>query len=74
MQSETDLEKDLVGKQGGSKPLLTLESDDCYKDYEVLKGLGVNFIDKPEQQPWGIAVSFKDLYGNLIYLCQSSVN
>lgn len=70
MLAETDQEKALVGKQGASKPFITLESTDCYKDYEQLKAAGIHFDEEPAQQPWGIAVGFKDLYGNVLYICQ----
>lgn len=70
MQAETPQEKALVGKQGGDKPLFCVESTDCKKDYEKLSGLGVAFESKPQEEPWGISASFKDLYGNHIYMCQ----
>lgn len=63
-------EKALVGKQGAGKPFLTLESNDCIKDIEHLEKLGVTICEKPQQQPWGIAASCLDLYGNMVYLCQ----
>lgn len=70
MLAETEDEEDLVGNQAGTKPLLSLQTDDCIKEYEKLKQLGVNFIDKPEVKPWGSSCSMQDLYGNIIYLCQ----
>lgn len=70
--AESAEEKALVGKQACSKPLFSLETSDCKKDYESLSKHGVQFIGIPEEQPWGISVSLKDLYGNLIYVCQHS--
>lgn len=70
MQAETEPEKALVGKQGAAKPFITLESTDCYKDYEKLKASGIQFTEEPAKQPWGISVGFNDLYGNSIYICQ----
>jgi uncharacterized glyoxalase superfamily protein PhnB len=71
MLAETAEEKALVGKQGASKPFISLESADCFKDYANLKAAGVEFTEEPAQQPWGISVACKDIYGNIIYIAQS---
>ena len=68
--AETEQEKALVGKQAGLKPIISLESADCYKDYATLKAAGINFTQEPVEEPWGVSVGFKDLYGNAIYICQ----
>lgn len=68
--AETPEEKALVGKQAASKPLISLETTDCAADYEALKANGVVFVDEPTTQPWGVSVMCKDLYGNMIYMCQ----
>ncbi len=70
MQAETEAEKELVGKQAAEKPLISFESSDCHKDYQMLKNAGVEFAEEPAQQPWGISVGFNDLYGNALYMCQ----
>lgn len=70
MLAETTDEIALIGKQGANKPFFCIESNDCRKDYEHLKAAGIEFIEAPEEQPWGISVTFKDLYGNLIYMVQ----
>lgn len=68
----TPEEKALVGKQAASKPLFTLETDDCRRDYERLKQEGVEFFAQPVDEPWGISAAFKDVDGNYIYMCQPS--
>lgn len=70
MPASTLEEKDLVGKQAANHPLLCLQTDDCKKDYDLLKANGVVFIDEPKVEPWGISVSCKDLYGNILYINQ----
>lgn len=70
--AETPEEKALVGKQAASKPLFTLESDDCKRDYEQMKQAGVQFLAEPTTEQWGISTACKDLYGNVIYICQPS--
>ncbi len=72
MKAESEQEKALVGKQAGDKPLVSLESNDAHKDHERLKGLGIAELQDPETQPWGISFGFKDLYGNVLYVCQPS--
>jgi catechol 2,3-dioxygenase-like lactoylglutathione lyase family enzyme len=71
MKATTDIEKSLVGKQGGDmNPFITFQSNDCTKDYEILRAQGIEVLDKPETQPWGVSMMFKDNSGNKIYVCQ----
>lgn len=65
-------DQDLVGRQGGSYPLLALETKDCHESYQKLKAVGVSFDGEPQKESWGTGVTFKDLYGNLIYLHQTN--
>ncbi|GLW08450.1 glyoxalase [Microtetraspora sp. NBRC 13810] len=39
--------------------------DDIQRTFEELSGRGVEFVDKPSQQPWGWWASFRDNEGNL---------
>lgn len=71
MLAETEQEKALVGKQGGEKPLFSLATDDCRKDYTRLKTSGVVFTQEPIEEPWGISATFKDVDGNSMYMCQT---
>ena len=47
-----------------------LATDDCHASYEELKGRGVEFVDPPEERPYGIDSSFRDPSGNHIRLTQ----
>jgi catechol 2,3-dioxygenase-like lactoylglutathione lyase family enzyme len=47
-----------------------LTSDDIQADYEELKGRGVEFVDQPEERPYGIDSSFRDPSGNHFRLTQ----
>lgn len=47
-----------------------LTTDDCHASYEELKGRGVEFVDKPEERPYGIDSSFRDPSGNHIRLTE----
>jgi predicted enzyme related to lactoylglutathione lyase len=47
-----------------------LETDDCRAAYEELKGRGVEFVETPEERPYGIDAGFRDPSGNNIRLTQ----
>jgi uncharacterized glyoxalase superfamily protein PhnB len=47
-----------------------LTTDDCHASYEELKDRGVEFVDLPQDQPYGIDASFRDPSGNHIRLTQ----
>ena len=47
-----------------------LSTDDCRASYEELKGRGVEFVDPPEERPYGIDSSFRDPSGNHLRLTQ----
>lgn len=58
----------LMGK--GFAGTIFLTTDDVYKDYETLKARGVEFVDEPFEQPYGIDSSFRDPSGNHFRLTQ----
>lgn len=53
-----------IGNQTGGRVFLFLQTDDFYRDYPVLKSRGLNFIEEPRHEPYGIVAIFEDLYGN----------
>ena len=61
-----------LGKQAGDHVFLTLETDNCRRDYEAMKARGVKFIGEPANQSYRTEVVFEDLYGNLFDLIQRS--
>ena len=60
--------KSLMAK--GAAGTVFLATDDCRASYEELKGRGVEFIDQPEERPYGIDSSFRDPSGNHLRLTQ----
>jgi len=60
--------RNLMAKGFAGTVFLTTEDLDA--DYEALKSRGVEFIDKPEQRPYGIDSSFRDPSGNHFRLTQ----
>ncbi len=63
-----DKVKDLVAK--GFAGTVFLATDDCQAEYEALAARGVEFVDVPTDQPYGLDASFRDPSGNHIRLTQ----
>ena len=51
---------------------LFLTTDDCIKAYEEMSARGVEFTEKPNEQPYGIDCGFRDPSGNSVRLAQRS--
>jgi predicted enzyme related to lactoylglutathione lyase len=47
-----------------------LTTEDCQASYEELKGRGVEFVEEPEERPYGIDSGFRDPSGNHLRLTQ----
>ena len=62
----------IIGKQSGSIPLYVLLTDDCHKTTAEFTAKCVEFVKQPTNEFWGIDAVIKDLYGNLIDICQPS--
>ena len=59
-----------VGNQTGGRVFLFLHTDDFWRDYRRYQERGVQFVREPKEEAFGIAVVFRDLYGNLWDLVQ----
>jgi catechol 2,3-dioxygenase-like lactoylglutathione lyase family enzyme len=68
--ADTEEKLKALGKQAGDHVFMTLDTDDCKRDYEAMKAKGVKFYGEPTEQAWGIEVVFEDLSGNLYDLVQ----
>ncbi|CAN5770992.1 VOC family protein [soil metagenome] len=69
MNKETSEQvRDLMAK--GFAGTIFLTTENCQASYEELKGRGVEFVDQPSRQPYGIDASFRDPSGNHIRLTQ----
>ncbi len=68
--ADTEDKQKALGEQAGDHVFLTLQTDDCRRDYQEMKAKGVKFYGEPKEQVWGIEVVFEDLYGNLFDLVQ----
>jgi predicted enzyme related to lactoylglutathione lyase len=54
----------------GCTGTIFLETDDCRASYEEMTARGVEFVDPPDERPYGIDSSFRDPSGNHIRLTQ----
>lgn len=48
----------------------SLTTDDIEKTYEQLASKGVEFIERPTRQPWGLQAIFKDSEGNIFVMTE----
>ena len=62
--------KKLVGK--GVMGAGAFRTDDCRGDYETFRARGVEFIQEPQERPYGIEAIFRDDSGNWYSLTQRS--
>ena len=60
--------RELMAK--GFAGTIFLTTDDCYASYEELKSRGVEFVEEPEERPYGIDSGFRDPSGNSFRLTQ----
>ena len=69
MDEETTAQvRNLMAK--GFAGTVFLETEDCHASYEDLKRRGVEFVDPPEERPYGIDSSFRDPSGNHLRLTE----
>ncbi len=54
----------LIGKQGGGRVFLFLETDDFARDHAAFVDRGVRFVEAPRHESYGTVAVFEDLYGN----------
>jgi len=63
-----DQVRSLMGR--GFAGTVFLTTDDCHAEYEEMKARGVEFVDAPEERPYGIDCGFRDPSGNHLRLAQ----
>ncbi|MGH2991246.1 MAG: VOC family protein [Solirubrobacterales bacterium] len=54
----------------GFSGTIFLTTDDVHAMYDELEGRGVEFVEQPEERPYGIDSAFRDPSGNHIRLTQ----
>ncbi|HHX8271888.1 TPA: VOC family protein [Vibrio diabolicus] len=63
-QASTPEQTHVVGNQTGGRVFLFLQTNDFWRDYELMKKNGVVFNEEPRVEEYGTVVVFQDLYGN----------
>ena len=63
-----------VGNQTGGRVFLFLHTDNIERDFVEMQKKGIEFTRSIISESWGKAAVFKDLYGNLWDLVETSVS
>ena len=63
-RASTKEQLDAIGNQAGGRVFLFLQTNDFWRDYELMKANGVVFNEEPRVEEYGTVVVFQDLYGN----------
>ena len=71
-KAKSDEEKLLVGRQAAGKVFLILNTDDFWRDHKLFTAKGVNFIETPREEVYGVVAIFEDCYGNKWDLIQNA--
>ena len=53
-----------VGDQTGGRVGFFLETDHFARDHAAFRLRGIQFLEEPRDEPYGIVAVFEDLYGN----------
>jgi catechol 2,3-dioxygenase-like lactoylglutathione lyase family enzyme len=59
-----------IGRQAGGRVFLFLETDDFAADHARMQKAGVQFLEQPRHEPYGVVAVFKDPFGNCWDLIQ----
>jgi len=59
-----DGQRAAIGKQGGGRVFLFLETDDFDRDHARMSAAGVRFLETPRREPYGSVAVFEDISGN----------
>jgi catechol 2,3-dioxygenase-like lactoylglutathione lyase family enzyme len=63
-RAEGDAQTARIGNQTGERVAFFLETDDFMRDHAAFIAAGVNFLEAPRSESYGIVAVFEDLYGN----------
>ncbi len=67
---ETSESRDFALSQIGKQAQLFLSTDDLDGLYTQLKNHGSQIVREINQMPWGRDLTFRDLYGDLVYVVE----
>jgi catechol 2,3-dioxygenase-like lactoylglutathione lyase family enzyme len=63
-RASTPAEEQTIGNQAGGRVGFILQTDDFAQAYEGMRARGVEFLEGPRSEPYGVVAVFADLYGN----------
>ncbi len=59
-----DGQRAMIGKQGGGRVFLFLETDDFHREHARMTAAGVRFLETPRREVYGTVAVFEDISGN----------
>ena len=63
-QASTQEQSNVIGNQTGGRVFLFLQTNNFFRDYDLMRANGVVFNEEPRIEEYGTVVVFQDLYGN----------
>ena len=63
-QASNDAQRARIGDQTGGRVGFFLHTDDFRRDHAKMLEKGVQFVEPPREEDYGIVAVFEDLYGN----------
>lgn len=63
-QASNDKQTACIGNQTGGRVFLFLQTNNFWRDYNLMKQNGVTFDEEPREEEYATVVVFQDLYGN----------
>ena len=61
-----------IGDQTGGRVGFFLETDEFQRDYALFAARGLDFLEAPREESYGLVAKFRDPFGNLWDLLQRS--
>jgi len=71
-KAANDRQKSMIGDQSGGRVFLFLQTDNFKRDFQNLIDNGITIERQPIVEKYGTVAVFKDIYGNLWDLIESS--
>jgi catechol 2,3-dioxygenase-like lactoylglutathione lyase family enzyme len=62
-KASNELQKQQIGRQGGGRVFLFLNTDDFWRDHASMQQQGIKFLETPREESYGTVAVFEDLYG-----------
>jgi len=63
-RAKTQEQKQAIGDQAGGRVFLFLHTDDFWRDHRRYLAAGVEFMEEPRVEAYGIVAVFRDPFGN----------